>query len=87
MTQRDHKLISTPVSVSDGFKRGDRNTWSVLLIVAAIAVAIVIAINVFVEKPPPVQWPKSPAVPAQSSEPRSYDVAPPGALPPPSTPE
>ncbi len=84
MTKGDHKLISTPVSVSDGFKRSDGNTWSVLLIVAAVAVAIVIAINVFVEKPPPLQWPKSPAAPAQSSEPRTYNVAPPGALPPPS---
>ena len=87
MTQGDHKLISTPVSVSDGFKRSDGSTWSVLLIVAAVAVAIVIAINVFVEKPPPVQWPKGPGAPAQSSEPTSYDVAPPGAVPPPSTPK
>ncbi len=81
MPQGDHKLISTPVSVSDGFKRADGRTWSVLLIAAAVAIAIVVFINLFVEKPE-VRWPQSPApAAAPSEEPRTYDVAPPGAAP------
>lgn len=83
MSQRDHKMISTPVSVSDGFRRADSRTWSVLLIGAAVAIAIVVLINLFVEKPR-VRWPSSPtpaAAPA-SEEPRTYDVAPPSAVPP-----
>ncbi len=86
MAQDDHKLISTPVSVSDGFKRADSRTWFVLMVAAAAAVAIVVAINFFVDKPK-VRWPTSPtqapppaAAPA-SDEPRTYDVAPPSAVP------
>ncbi len=86
MADRDHKLISTPVSVNDGFKRADSRTWFVLLITAAVAVVVVVIIQLAVEKPK-VSWPDSPkqapaAAPA-SEEPRTYDVAPPGALPPP----
>jgi hypothetical protein len=86
MSQRDHKMISTPVSVQDGFRRADGRTWSVLLIGAVIAIAIVVLIDLFVEKPK-VRWPTSPtqAPPAaqpSSDEPRTYDVAPPGAVPP-----
>jgi cell division protein FtsN len=93
MAQDDHKLISTPVSIADGFKRADGSTWSVLLIAAAVAVLIVVLISVFVEKPN-VRWPSSPAQPTtgaqpaeQPEEPRSYDVAPPGAVPPPDKPQ
>jgi hypothetical protein len=87
MAQGDHKLISTPVSIADGFKRADGWTWSVLLVGAAIAIGFVVLINVFVEKPE-VRWPSSPtaapaAAPAEESEPRTYDVAPRGAVPPP----
>jgi len=88
MAERDHKLISTPVSVNDGFKRADSQTWFVLLIAAAVAVVIVLIIELTVEKPS-VRWPQSPtqapapaAAPA-SDEPRTYDVAPPSAVPPP----
>jgi hypothetical protein len=85
MAEKDHKLISTPVSVNDGFKRADAQTWFVLLIVAAVAVVIVLIIEFTVEKPK-VRWPASPtqapaAAPA-SEEPRTYDVAPPSAVPP-----
>lgn len=85
MADKDHKLMSTPVSVNDGFKRADAQTWFVLLIAAAVAVAIVLVIQFTVAKPK-VQWPTSPAqAPAAApapEEPRTYDVAPPGALPP-----
>lgn len=78
MAQKDHKLISTPVSVNDGFKRADAKTWFVLLIAAAVAVAIVIILQLVVEKPN-VRWPDSPkpAAAPPSEEPRTYDVAPP----------
>jgi hypothetical protein len=88
MAQKDHKLISTPVSVNDGFKRADAQTWFVLLIAAAVAVVIVLIIEFTVEKPS-VRWPQSPtqtpapAAAPSSDEPRAYDVAPPGAVPPP----
>lgn len=82
MAQDEHKLMSTPVSVSDGLKRSDSRTWFVLMVAAAVAVAIVAAVNLFVEKPK-ISWPSSPtqatppaAAPA-SDEPRTYDVAPP----------
>lgn len=87
MAKGDHKLISTPVSVSDGFKRADGQTWSWLLIVGAVAVLVVVAINYFVEKPAPVKWPttapaqqSAPAAPS-SDEDRTYEVAPPGSVP------
>lgn len=92
---KEHKLFTTPVSVSDGLRRSDSRTWSVLLIGAAIALAFVVAINLFVAKPK-IHWPTSPgptssaqpqAAPAEpskdDSEPRTFDVAPPGAVPPP----
>jgi hypothetical protein len=88
MTQDDHKLFVTPVSVSDGFKRADGRTWFILMIGAIAAIVIVVLINLFVEKPK-VRWPSSPQQPqpaAQepaSDEPRTYEVAPPGAAPPP----
>jgi hypothetical protein len=87
MAQQDHKLMSTPVSVNDGFKRADARTWFVLMIAAVVAVVIVVAINLFVEKPR-LRWPSSPtqapppaAAPA-NDEPRTYDVAPREAPPP-----
>lgn len=87
MAQDDHKLMSTPVSVSDGLKRADSRTWFVLMLAGAAAVAIVVAVNLFVEKPK-VRWPTSPtqapppaAAPASDDEPRTYDVAPPSAVP------
>jgi hypothetical protein len=91
---KDHRLISTPVSMADGFKRADNGTWVVLMIAAAIAVAVVVAISLFVEKPK-VHWPTSPkpavatqTAPAQSEpsdEPRTYEVAPRGTASKPGT--
>ena len=82
----DHKLISTPVSVADGMKRGDSKTWRVLLVTGFVAVVVVLLFNVFVEKGPPVKWPtvtapvsSGQAPPSAPAEPRSYDVAPPGS--------
>ncbi len=80
MAQHEHKLFTTPVSMNDGFKRSDSKTWATLGIVALIAVAVVVMIEVFFEKPK-VRWPQSPpqaqqAVPAVPDEPRTYDVAP-----------
>lgn len=81
MAQHEHKLFTTPVSVNDGFKRSDGKTWATLGIVAIAALLIVLLINVFVEKPK-VRWPSSPVpqaappTPAESEEPRTYDVAP-----------
>lgn len=84
MAPNDHKLFTTPVSVNDGFKRSDGRTWSVLGIVALVAIAAVVVINLFVEKRS-VRWPTSPApqaAPAPASEePRTYDVAPPDTSP------
>lgn len=88
MAQDDHKLMSTPVSVNDGFKRADSKTWFVLLIAAAVAVAIVLILNLFIEKPK-VRWPSSPTQTAPaaqepaSEEPKTYDVAPPTSTRPP----
>jgi hypothetical protein len=82
----EHKLFTTPVSVNDGFKRTDGNTWGVLGAFAVVAVVIVLLINLSVEKPK-VRWPSSPApqaAPAPQTapdEPRTYDVAPPKAVP------
>jgi len=77
-TMADHKLISTPVSVADGLKRGDKRTWLTLLVAGAVAVVIVIAVNLFVEKPAPVRWPAAKPAGAGADEPRTYEVAPPG---------
>lgn len=88
MTQHDHKLFSTPVSVNDGFKRSDSKSWTILGIALLVAVAIVAVINLVFEKPK-VKWPSSPAQPAAQpaepppDEPRTYDVAPPARVPPP----
>jgi len=85
MAQKDHKLFSTPVSVSDGFQRADGRTWFILSIALVAAIAVVVLINRFVEKPG-VRWPSSPTqtTPAPASEePRTYDVAPPSSVPPP----
>ena len=79
-TMADHKLISTPVSIADGFKRGDRGTWTILLVAAGVALLIVVLINVFVDKPAPIRWPTV-APTTAPAEPRTYDVAPPDALP------
>ncbi len=84
MAQHEHKLFTTPVSMNDGFKRSDSKTWLTLGVVALAALAIVAAINVFVEKPK-IRWPTSQpqaAAPA-SNEPRTFDVAPPDSVPPP----
>lgn len=85
MTQQEHKLISTPVSVADGMKRGDGRTWFVLLIAAAVAIAVVVLINLFVEKPN-IRWPSSapqaqPAAAPADDEPKTYEVAPPATAP------
>jgi hypothetical protein len=88
MAEQEHKLFSKPLSATSGFRRADGKTWSVLLIVGAVAVAIALIIEFTVEKPN-IRWPQSPTqtqapatAPAQD-EPRTYDVAPPGAVPPP----
>jgi hypothetical protein len=83
MAQHEHKLFTTPVSMNDGFKRSDSKTWATLGIVALVAIAIVVLINILFEKPK-VRWPQSPqqprqAAPAATDEPRTYDVAPPGS--------
>lgn len=85
MTQQDHKLMSTPVSVADGMKRADGRTWFVLLIAAAVAIAVVVLINLFVEKPK-IRWPSSapqaqPAAAPADDEPKTYEIAPPGTAP------
>lgn len=81
MAQNEHKLFTTPVSVNDGFKRSDGKTWATLGIVALAAIAAVVALNLFVEKPK-VRWPTSPVAPqAAPAEPRTYDVAPPEPAP------
>ena len=82
MAQDDHRMFTTPVSVADGLKRSDGKTWSVLLIAAAIGIAIAFAVEVFVEKPAPIKWPTGPKPTAeQSKDPRTFDVAPPDAVP------
>lgn len=83
MAQNDHRMFTTPVSVADGLKRGDGKTWSVLLIAAAIGMALAFAVEAFVEKPAPIKWPTGPRPTAAepSKEPRTFDVAPPGAVP------
>jgi hypothetical protein len=87
MAQHEHKLFTTPVSVNDGFKRADSKTWAILGITAVAALVIVGLIALFVEKPK-VRWPSSPAQPQaapasqpEPDEPRTYDVAPPSAVP------
>lgn len=86
MTDQDHKLFSTPVSVADGMKRADGRTWLILGILALAAIGIVVLIETFTEKPK-LKWPQSPQPPAREQsapeEPRTYDVAPPGSVPPP----
>lgn len=82
----DHKLISTPVSVADGMKRGDSKTWRVLLLAGFVGVVVALFFNAFVEKGPPVKWPTVTAPSGQKTtggraEPRSYDVAPPNSVP------
>lgn len=83
MVQDDHRLFTTPVSVADGLKRSDSKTWSVLLIAAALGVGLVLLFNAFVEKPEKIKWPTvvAPKTGEPSKEPRSFDVAPPGAVP------
>lgn len=82
-------MFTTPVSVNDGFKRADSRTWIVLAICAVAAIVIVAVLALFVDKPQ-VKWPSSgPQQPAATqtneAEPRTYDVAPPGSVPPPSS--
>jgi hypothetical protein len=80
---KDHKLMSTPVSVNDGMKRADGNTWKILGISVIVAVLVVAGINLFVPKSK-IAWPEvkpAPTPAAPSDEPRTYDVAPPSAPP------
>ena len=89
MSNQDHKLMSTPVSVNDGLKRADGRTWLVLGGCLIVAIVVVLAINLFVPKPK-IHWPSSPS-PQQvqpspdsgtqggADEPKTYDVAPPRA--------
>jgi hypothetical protein len=81
MAQDPPRLISTPLSATSGFKYADGRTWKLLLISAAIAVVFVVAFNLLVEKKP-IKWPATHVqAPAAQSEPRTYNVAPPGSLP------
>ena len=80
MAQHEHKLFTTPVSMNDGFKRSDSKTWGVLGVLLLTAIAVVVLINLFFDKPK-LRWPSSPAQQAappapQQDEPRTYDVAP-----------
>lgn len=77
MADRDHKLMSTPVSVNDGMKRADGWTWKVLGISCIATLLIVLGINLFVPKSK-IDWPDSTKKPAAAPvEPKTYDVAPP----------
>jgi hypothetical protein len=49
MAEQEHKLFSKPLSATSGFRRADGKTWSVLLIVGAVAVAIALIIEFTVE--------------------------------------
>jgi hypothetical protein len=84
MSEQEHKLFSSPLSSAGGFRRGDSKTWFVLLTAGAIAVVIALIIEFSFEKPG-IRWPSTgtPATAPSSDEPRTYDVAPPGAVPPP----
>lgn len=82
----DHKLISTPVSFSEGVKRTDRHTWGILMVMLALAVALVLVMNWIWGGGPPLQY--GPATPAPAptaqpshDEPRVLPVAPPSADP------
>ncbi len=78
MSNQEHKLMSTPVSVNEGLRRGDSRTWRLLGLTAVAALVIVVAINLFLPKPK-VKWPESPrSVPATAApeQPRTYDVVP-----------
>ena len=78
MSNRDHKLLSNPVSVNDGLRQADAKTWKILALTAVATVVIVAAINLFLPKEK-VKWPESPRAPAPQAgpaEPRTYDVVP-----------
>jgi hypothetical protein len=87
MAENEHELFSKPLSATSGFRRADGKTWSILLAVGAVAVVIALIIEFSFEKPG-IRWPQTqtrpaPAAAPSSDEPRTYDVAPPGAVPPP----
>ena len=82
MERDSPRLISTPMSATSGFKYADGRTWKLLLISAAIAVVLVVAFNLVVEKKP-IKWPETHVqAPATPSEPRTFNVARPGSVPP-----
>jgi hypothetical protein len=79
MSDGDHKLMSTPVSVNDGMKRADGRTWMILGLCAVAALIIVAGINIFVPKSK-IDWPDSPSGSQETQappEPKTYDIAPP----------
>lgn len=87
MANNEHKLMVTPVSVNDGFKRADGRTWVILGATVIAAGVIVLVINLLVPKPK-LHWPTNSAavparqtdgraVPSNADEPKTYDVAPP----------
>jgi hypothetical protein len=83
MEHESPRLISTPMSATSGLKYADGRTWKLLLISAAIAVVLVVALNLFVEKKP-IKWPATNVqAPAAQPEPRTFNVAPRGSVPPP----
>jgi hypothetical protein len=94
------RLFVTPVSLADGLKRADSKTWPIILTSAAVAIVLVLVLNLFIERKP-LQWgggqppaAETKAAPADAAsanaagteppakeEPRTYDVAPPNAVP------
>lgn len=76
MSNREHKLMSNPVSVNDGLRQADSKTWKILGMTAVATLVIVVAINLFLPKEK-VKWPDSPRPETgQVDEPRTYDVVP-----------
>ncbi|MFN9162819.1 MAG: hypothetical protein ACK6DM_08970 [Alphaproteobacteria bacterium] len=75
MSNREHKLISNPVSVNDGLKQADAKTWKILGLTAVATLVIVVAINLFLPREK-VDWPDSPRPAAAQPEPKTYDVVP-----------
>lgn len=78
MPEREHRLISAPVSVSQGLRHADARTWKILGLTFVAALVIVALLNLFVPKQK-VSWPASPA-PTKAEpapvEPKTFDVVP-----------
>jgi hypothetical protein len=78
MPEREHRLMSAPVSVSQGLRHADARTWRMLGLTLVGSLVIVALLNLFVPKSK-VNWPASPAATkagAGAVEPRTFDVVP-----------